>query len=280
MIFCGFIFFQPQAYSAQIYASQDSSKAHALATSIQKSIPDSKIIYNISDINTNELVVTIGVRALKQLPKYDDKVNILATYIKSIDYQHYKTEEASNRPNVIFVEPDPLSQLDLAATLIPNARIVAFESDHDSRLRNKLSRKAKLLGVELSFLKFSTLDRSFTSPEFLQSNVLLASPNSNIYIADNIWMIMHSTTLSKRALIGYSSGWVKSGGLASLYSNDIEMKRCIIDGINKIRKTPENHFESYCRPFRIIINETAASSLDITKENKKKALEKWNSNAD
>ena len=96
-----------------------------------------------------------------------------------------------------------------------------------------------------------------------KSEVLLATPDSAVYNPENFRNILLSSYRHNQAVVGFSSDMVKSGALASTYSDigDInaqvaEMAAAYID----TGTLPPPQFPRY---FRTIVNDAVARSMNV-----------------
>lgn len=167
----------------------------------------------------------------------------------------------------IYADPSPAAQFRLIRQLFHrNVRVGIIVGEHSERLRNLYREAAVGADVEPVFEKASA-SGGVTTPlnRFRNVSVLLAAPDSGVWTGNNLRVLLESSYRRNLPLVGFSTGMVSAGSLATSYSalDDVmaqlrELVASVLSG-----RTPPPQYPRY---WRVIVNENVARSMGIPLE--------------
>ncbi|MGZ8356309.1 MAG: hypothetical protein ACXWVF_06815 [Telluria sp.] len=183
---------------------------------------------------------------------------VISAYTSSPVWRSIAGQATHEWMTAIHAEPAPGDQLQLVGLLYKRAvRVAAIVGADTAHLKPVLSEGADVHEIAAGDDINRILNR------IAKSEVLLATPDGAVYNPENFRNILLSSYRHNQAVIGFSSDMVKSGALASTYSDigDInaqvaEMARAYID----TGALPQPQFPRY---FRAIVNDAVARSLNV-----------------
>lgn len=167
----------------------------------------------------------------------------------------------------IYADPAPAAQFRLIRRLFHRAvRVGIIVGEHSERLRDLYREAATSADVEPVFEKASA-SGGVTAPlnRFRNVSALLAAPDSGVWTGNNLRVLLESSYRRNLPLIGYSSGMVSAGSLATCYSalDDVMAQlRELISSVLSGRTPPPQ----YPRYWRVTVNENVARSMGIPLE--------------
>ena len=171
------------------------------------------------------------------------------------------------RTTAIYADPQPAAQFRLIRNLFRRAvRVGIIMGEHSERLHDLYRDAAVNADVEPVFERAS-VSNGITTPlnRFRNVSVLLAVPDSAIWTGGNLRVLLESSYRRNIPLIGFSSGMVSAGSLATSYSSlddVIAQLREVVTSVLAGRMPPPQ----YPRYWRVIVNENVARSMSIPLE--------------
>lgn len=219
----------------------------------------------------NAVYVSIGKQALSTLlaSKAYLKQKIVAALISSRDY-HIAVESARRKASItaLFSDPSPYYQLELIQQLQPDAKFAFIFDGQNKHLLKALSSHADKLGFPPPYFvdreKFSNLNNLLNDRALADVDFVLATPNPNLYKRENTKNIIFTLLSRKQALIGYSSGWVKSGGLATVYSAKDDIVRSLAEHLHLVSTTETLPAPQYPSFFKVELNKNIMKLLNFS----------------
>ncbi len=172
----------------------------------------------------SQLVVTVGVQAAQLVSGYDLRIPVLHTLIPKASYEKIiqgKIPAATQNVSALYIDQPYSRQLELIHYVMPQASHVGVLLGLDGPAISKsLEQAAKTLGLQME-------TENVLSPEYLpaalkrvlaRSDALLALPDAQVYNQSTLPTILLSAYRSNDPVFGFSSGQVKAGALAAVYS--------------------------------------------------------------
>lgn len=213
-----------------------------------------------------DLIVTVGVEALKRAWAKGDPTPIVATLLPKLNYERIVTQARRGTPKItaIFLDQPPARQAVFLRQLLPGQKqagmLLSSETKHlSSQYRHAFANSNLTLESEES-------ERSETLLPALnallgRSAFLLAIPDSTIYQRTNIKAILITAFRHQKPVIGYSPAFVNAGALAALHTTPAQIARQTADmivsnGTNLPPPVGPNQFA-------IAINPTVAQALGL-----------------
>lgn len=260
-----------QRYNFQIVTTDDTDATKKIVEDLRKRFSSAQVNSDPNNHRSkakNTVYIAIGPSAFRQLLSQGRDGVIVSAFTSSQAY-HAILEGMPETPKVsvtaIYAEPSPLLQLRLVSMLLKKpVKVAVILSNKTSYLQPMLQRMASQAKTELSIENFSSTDTlNSVLNRLTDVSVILATPDSTIYNAENIRNILVTTYRRNQSVIGFSAGFVKAGALASTYS-DIEDINVQLDELiaeyEASGKLAEPQFPKY---FSTTINEDVARSLNI-----------------
>jgi ABC-type uncharacterized transport system substrate-binding protein len=215
---------------------------------------------------TPDLIVTVGVEALKKAWSKGDPTPIVATLLPKLNYERIVTQARRGSPKItaIFLDQPPARQALFLRQLLPGQKqagmLLSSETKHlYSQYRHAFANSNLTLESEES-------ERSETLLPALnavlgRSAFLLAIPDSTIYQRTNIKAILITAFRHQKPVIGYSPAFVNAGALAALHTTPAQIARQTADMIvsNGTNLPPPVGPTQ----FAIAINPTVAQALGL-----------------
>lgn len=203
------------------------------------------------------IAVTIGPVALRREVTQRTGGVILSAYTSSQVWHAIGAPQAGVEIGGVYAEPNPADQLGLVALLYRRpVRVAAILSSDAAFFRPLLP--------SVSIEPFGEKDDiNKVLNRMAQTQVLLALPDRAVFTTENVRNILLSTYRHGQGVIGFSADMVKSGALATTFSDlqDINIQLTeIIAAYALGGDLPPPQFPRY---FRTIVNEGVARSLNL-----------------
>jgi hypothetical protein len=253
---------ETQALRFHIVTGDDSAQTRRIADDLSKRLVPLSALYRTELAQRRRTVyVAIGPVALRDVAHRKDDCIIISAYTSS---QVWRAVAAGVTParaaamTAVYAEPSPADQLRLVELLyrrrVSVAAIIGADTAHlKSVLHGAASLEEMARGDDIN----RVLNR------IAPSEVLLAMPDSGVYNAENIRNILLSTYRHKQGVIGFSADMVKSGALATTYSDIEDINAQVAEIATAFIAGGELPPPQFPRYFSTIVNEGVARSLDI-----------------
>lgn len=212
----------------------------------------------------NCLYITLGHSALDEAAGTLNKAYVLSVLTSSITFENKAPDSA--RVSAIYAEPDLENQIELIQSIYQkDFSIGVLYSEKSLQSLQKIQTLQKQYGFEL----YTTLvedERNLQKnlSDISQADVLLAIPDNNIYNKYNFKNLILTTYANNQPIIGFSRNFVKSGALASSYSDVkhiAEETALNITYFSIANELPEPY---YAEKYGISVNDEVSRSLGIT----------------
>lgn len=211
------------------------------------------------------IIVSLGKESLRFLVNVDESIPIISIFVSRASFEeNSKLHSSERRITSIYSDPSIRRQLSLIRILYGKQTKVGLLTENNYPIIKKIKNSSTEIGLSISELNFTKekINNSF----FREIDVLLLQNNRKLFdlipLDDLIYL---SYDLNNTGIIGYSSGMVKSGSIATTYHSleDIlnSLKKHLLQFSEK-RTLPE---PSYPETYQLIFNEYVMRSLDINK---------------
>lgn len=205
-----------------------------------------------------KLCIAVGPLALRDAVARSADCVQLSAYTSSPVWRAVAGHLPPSQASAVYAEPSPADQLQLVSLLYRRpARVVAIISPGTAFLRPSLSAGAELY----EFARGDDINRVLS--RMAQAEVLLATPDSAVYTPENFRNILLSSYRHNQGVIGFSADMVKSGALASTYSDIEDINAQVAEVAAAYVASGVLPAPQFPRYFRTIINEAVARSLNI-----------------
>lgn len=262
-----------QRHDFQIVTTDDSDTTRRIAQDLRKKFPSAQTLTDPAKRKRggkDPVYITIGPSALRTLLAQRPEGTIISAFTSSQAYRAILESAPENRTaaiTAIYAEPSPSVQLRLISMLYKRAvNTAVILSAKTAYLESALRRVASQMRIPIP-LTVETLSPDDNLNRVLNrlsdAPVILATPDSTVYNAENFRNILVTTYRNNQAVVGFSTALVKAGALATTYS-DIEDIDAQIDELvsdfEASGKLPEPQYPKY---FSTLVNEDVARSLNI-----------------
>jgi len=215
-----------------------------------------------------DLVVSIGVKAAKQIADSGLSIPKLYTLIPKSSAVALKLEKRSNTVSAIYLDQPLARQLNLIK-LIGTAKLVlgVLFGPSTTAFRPKLEMIANSLNIAT---RTETVKSGAEVGPALRrlldsSDILLALPDPIVYNQNTIFNIFLSSYHNQIPIVGFSASYVKAGAMLAVYSTPSDIGKHIAETIQQFVIADNNHLANreFPRYFSIEVNNSVARSLDI-----------------
>lgn len=254
----------------QIAVADDTATTKLIVAALLRRYPSAQVSTESNKYSSKKraIYITVGPSALRVLLAQEVDGVIVSTFTSSQAYRAILESMPGPRAaaiTAVYAEPSPAVQFRLIAMLYKKpVGVAAIVSDKTSYLEPILQRAASQSGAVLSVENFAAGDSlNRVLKRLTDIPVILATPDSTVYNAENFRNILVTAYRRNQAVVGFSAALVKAGALASSYS-DIEDINAQVDELiadfEASGKLPEPQFPKY---FSVLVNEDVARSLNI-----------------
>ncbi|NOZ54925.1 MAG: hypothetical protein GXP08_17615 [Gammaproteobacteria bacterium] len=232
-------------------------------------IIDSVDITAIADVikytNDRPFYITVGNNALQTLVAKKITTPILATFISESSYRTILNNHNRKNITAIFSDPDPDYQMKLIKSLYKKpVKVAVILSESTRKKQPLLQQLAKKNDLDIKIINYNSSDNIYKALNNISNaDILLAIPDDNIYNHDSIRTIILTTYRHNQALIGFSSGMVKAGALATIAAELEDIADEISILISNYSKNGKLPAARYYRYFTVKINQHVARSFNV-----------------
>lgn len=256
----------------------------ALTNELQKDLPNlsirAKDISTLSDTESSIVLVTTGTSTLNDVlsSPYHRQRKIVSTLVSSTDFLSAIAAHKNQnlRITALYSDPPIDKQVHLASLLLHKPQIAFIYDDKSKSLMPQINVAVNQYNLPKPIYleyKGENINQFLRSRKATDADFLLASPNPEFYNQRNSKAIIFTLLSQGQAMIGYSSGWVSSGALATTYSDKSDITKSIAELLNEVAQSsspmPQPRYSKY---FDLKINNKVAKVLDIPIKSEKQML--------
>jgi ABC-type uncharacterized transport system substrate-binding protein len=263
------------------FDAKDNPSNVSLLNNVQSYIKDSfpeattSTIISSSFIQSNDkdqIIVSLGNESLQLLSESPPAIPIIAIFVSKVSFVEYSQSSVnSDSITAIFSDPSIIKQLALIRILYGDKTNVGyFVSDNDPYIHDVIN-YSQQLGLSINKLKYK--NQAF-KPDLLKNiDVLLLQNNKELFKYIPLDDLLYITyDLNNTGVIGYSSGLVKNGAVATTYHT--------LDDTLKTLKTWLLHFSetgkllgpAYPETYQLISNKYVIRSLGLSNPSDEKII--------
>jgi hypothetical protein len=204
------------------------------------------------------IVVAIGPVALRREITQRTGGIIVSAYTSSQVWHAIGTPPLGVEITGVYAEPAPADQLGLIALLYRRPVRTAALLSTDAAFFKPL-----LPGVSIeTFPEHGNINKVLD--QMAHAQVLLALPDRAVFTTENVRNILLSTYRHGQGVIGFSADMVKSGALATTYSDFQDINFQLVEIISAYPLGGDLPPPQFTRYIRTIVNEGVARSLNLT----------------
>ncbi len=218
----------------------------------------------------SDLVIAAGMKAASAIARESTSAKLAVlvpreSFNKLLNVMTGQTKAAVNNYSAIYLDQPYKRQLDLISAALPNVRSIGVIYGQQSRELNVLRHLVatrKLVLHERPSVDVANLYNNLHAI-LLNSDVLLAMPDAEIYNASTIRNILLASYRNKVPLIGFSPAYVKAGALCAVYSTPEQIAKQSLGLIQEFLTTGVLPEAQSPKEFEVSINEQVAHSLGL-----------------
>lgn len=280
------------AFSQDIYIANESNLPkdketliNAFRSRLPSSLPGRKIKYitpsAAADLSGDDnIIVALGKEALSVIIKGSGTSPVVAAFISRSSYDDVVAgkRHTIHPISAVYSDPSPKRQIALIKTLLgENASVGILFTPSLSRYIEEAKYAAKEMGVKVTIIDIT--DRRDAKNIFKSlggTKTVLLQKDKEIFETiplDTLLSVAYD--INNLGIIGYSSGVVKNGALATTYTSLDDTARSIASIITKIERGNSVPPPGFSELYSISINKYVARSLGLQEKNAdevKKAL--------
>lgn len=211
--------------------------------------------------------VSVGPQALESALAAELDGPLLSVFTSREAYERLlKAAPARTRKTVlgIYAEASPTAQLQLIAAIFERRVTVGVLLGEASAALERLIRQgAESAGLDVEIVRVPpSADVLRELARLGRADVLLALPDSNLYTANKLRLILESTYRRGQPMIGFSTSMVAAGTLATAYASIGDI---VVDLAETVDAVSVGHMSEvrYPKYWRVVVNDSVAQSLDV-----------------
>lgn len=246
----------------------------SVSLSVQQKMPEAQMSVQLLNQSVQfsqyDAIVAFGLSATDAAAQQSE-LPLLSIFVPELAYN--SLIKKLNKPSrvggmaAIYLNQPWSRQLDFISALLPTQRNVAVLY-HSGNLPNltSLREEAHEHGQVLIAQAINADQPLFNQLENLlsQTQILLATPDSNIYSSSNVRNILLSTYRFNVPVIGFSANYVNAGALAAIFASPEQIATQSVAILQKIKTHQTWQGAQYPNTFSIALNAQIARSLGIT----------------
>ena len=239
---------------------------------IRQDFPEAKIstvtprspTINLNSGRNDQIIVSLGSEALQQLSKYSDKTPIIAVFISRASFlEQVKSFPKHRSITAVFSDPSIIKQLALIRALYGGKTRVGYFPDGDDSYVDKVMNYAQQIGLSIDKLTYT-----YQTPRELLKNidVLLLENNKTLFQHISLDDLLYTTyDLNNTGIIGYSSGLVKSGAVATTYHSLDDILNTLGTSLRQFSEAGKLPQPTYPETYQLLSNHYVIRSLGLSK---------------
>ena len=212
----------------------------------------------------DQIIVSLGSEALQQFSKYSPNIPIIAVFISRTSFLKQVTSYPDHSSiAAVFSDPSTIKQLALIRALYGDKTRVGYFLDNEDPYIDKIMDYAQQIGLTIDKLIYT-----YQTPKELLKNidVLLLENNQALFHHISLDDLLYTTyDLNNTGIIGYSSGLVKSGAVATTYHALDDILNTLSTSLRQFSKTGELPQSTYPETYQLLFNHYVIRSLGLSK---------------
>lgn len=218
----------------------------------------------------SDFIIAAGMKAASTIARESSpaKLAVLVpkeSFNKLLNEIASQPKGAANNYSAIYLDQPYKRQLDLITAALPHVQSIGVlygQPPKELNVIRHLAATRKLVLHERSSVDVANLYNNLHAI-LLNSDVLLAMPDAEIYSASTIRNILLASYQNKVPLIGFSPAYVKAGALCAVYSTPTQIAKQSFDFIQEFKATGILLPAQSPKEFEVTINEQVAHSLGL-----------------
>jgi putative ABC transport system substrate-binding protein len=269
------VFCQTENLKVLVVLSEQSAPYQSFTEVLKKALPALQItvLKNterlITDMPGVDLLITVGMKA-SELAATQSKIPVLAVMIPRAGYENLLSHLPAISPprlmSAIYLDQPWARRIEFWHAVIPERRKIGLVFTQNSNIElTYLHHEIEQRGGSLILRQVHSNEELFSVLEsiLMNSDVLIAIADSEIYNSSNIRNILLSSYRHGVPLIGLSQAYVNAGALCAIFSTPeqlaIQASKIVI-AFARHKDLPE---AQYPEDYTIAVNQQVARSLGI-----------------
>lgn len=215
----------------------------------------------------DDIVVALGEGALKEVLRGDGNSPVIGVFISRSSYADVLSGVSSRRKvTAVYSDPSPKRQIALIKALLgEGASVGVIKSSSTEEEVKQAVITAKELGVRMQVADIQRFrNPKLAVDELKGTRTLLLQKDKELF--DSIpldTLLVLAYDLNNLGIIGYSSGVVKNGALATTYTSLDDTVKSVADIIREFDSTGKIPVPDYSEYYSVVVNKYVVRSLDI-----------------
>jgi putative ABC transport system substrate-binding protein len=268
------VFCQTENLKVLVVLSEQSAPYQSFAEVLKKALPALQITVlknteNFTDVPTVDLLITVGMKA-SELAATQSKISVLAVMIPRAGYENILSHLPAISPprlmSAIYLDQPWARQIAFWHAVIPERRRIGLVFTQNSNMElTSLQHEVEQRGGSLKLKQVHSNEELFPALEsiLMNSDVLFAIADSEIYNSSNIRNILLSSYRHGVPLIGLSQAYVNAGALCAIFSTPEQLAIQASKMVVAFARNKELPQAQYSENFTIAVNQQVARSLAI-----------------
>lgn len=215
----------------------------------------------------SELIISLGPTPLAELLKSEHKEPVLAALITFQDWKELTNKYSPPQSvSAIFYDPDPKRQIILGKLLLPLSKSVGvMYSMNTPYFLEEYKNSLESLGLTLQTTQIKqTTEVAGQFPALAQqADFIIAQPDPVIYNSQTLPRVLLSSYRQRKVIIGYSTGLVNAGAVATTYTTPEMLVTDIRESALDILNNKFTNFTRHSKYYDIKYNNEVARSLEL-----------------
>lgn len=224
---------------------------------------------------TDDILLALGEKALTKVLHGKGSNPVISVFVSKSSFDDILKRGVLRPVSAVYSNPSPRRQVALIKSLLGDAASVGIirTSQTDEEV-NQAASAAKQLGVRMKIADISSLRNPKSFIEALKgARTLLLQKNKklfNLIPLDNLLVLAYD--LNNLGIVGYSSGVVKNGALATTYASFENTVKSVSEIINLFYKTGNLPPAKYSRYYSVALNKYVLRSLELNEKDERIVL--------
>lgn len=230
-------------------------------------------------VSADTLHVAMGQTALRTLLTINSAIPVLAVFLSKaefIDATATLSPAHTVRLSAIYMDPDPALQLKLIRLLLPKfSRVGVLLGSSSSQFASEITAAGQEHALAITVQHATGMDDIHPSLNKLTDvSAILAIPDPVIYNKSTLRSILQTMYRRGQPLIGYSSGMIKAGALATIICDGDQIADQVQRMISDYQQADKLSPPGYCDSIDLLVNTFVQKSLNIAVPPKEMLLRK------
>lgn len=257
--------------NVSVVLSEEGGAYQEFSESLRAKLAGQDIVFRVTSMNEPvrdpDLIVAVGMKAATAMAALKP-AGILNVFIPREGYNKLQRDflKHSDSFSAIYLEQPIDRQIALIKAVLPSVHEVGIlytTPPKDLRtLRDKAQRRAL------------TLHEQMVTPEvgisaalqnlLRQTDAIFALPDADIYNASTIRNILLASYRAQVPIIGFSSSFVRAGGLCAIFSTPEQIATQAVDAIKYYAESGTLPAPQYPHEFEVTVNTQVSRSLGLS----------------